>query len=1460
MFNLETFTCNPTLEQFDQCRKADLILIAEFFDISVGRLKTKAEIKSDLYRQLVDRSVLPERPCSVTEGAGVATDEASIAATGEAEAPAVSQSIEPVNPPVFNPEITVRLKELEVELQRQNVRAIEIEAQKAIKLRELEIEAKRAEQPLPAPTTSTPRSTGESLDFRSDFDVSRQIRLVPHFRESEVDSYFEAFERVANSLSWPKSVWPLLLQCRLTGKALDVFSALPIEKSLEYDSVKTAVLQAYELVPEAYRQHFRAHLKTANQTFVEFAREKAALFDKWCKASKVTTFEQLRELVLLEDFRACVSEKLAVYLNEQKRSLLSDAAIAADEFVLTHKAVFPSAFRVDACRVDASRKLDLGPRRDRQISGSKMDSVSASSFKPGGSVKENRECFYCHKPGHLIADCQALQKKQGSLVPKGVGLIQSVSELHVASEVEFRQDKDVFEPFRLQGFISSCESMEIKQPVTILRDTGAAQSLLLSGVIPLSLDTYSGADRVVQGVGLSYVNVPIHSVYLKSDLVSGKVDVGICDTLPIPGVTFILGNDLAGGKVLPVPEVVTDPICSVQPPANQYETSENLPLTFPACVVTRAQSRKLKDVVDLSDSFLHPDRLNVSLSDSKSFGKVETVSDLSGVGNTVLDLGLCATREQLAIEQKSDSSLAQCRKAAEEVKADVSSSAYFWDGEILMRKWVPPKLSKTDSEWTTTYQIVVPTAYRSQVLTLAHDHCLSGHLGVTKTYKQILQHFFWPGLKSDVSAHCRSCHTCQLTGKPNQVIPPAPLQPIPVMCEPFETLLMDCVGPLPKTKSGHQYLLTLMCSATRFPQAIPLRTLKAKAIIKALINFCSTFGLPKYVQTDQGSNFMSKLFAQVLKQLSISHRVSSAYHPESQGALERFHQSLKAMLRKYCFESGREWDEGVPLVLFAVREAVQDSLGFSPAELVFGHTVRGPLKLLKDKWLFTDEPSTTNLLDYVSSFRERLHFACEAAKSMLASSQSKMKKHYDKCAVSRSFQPGDLVLVLLPLPGSSLQAKFSGPYVIDSKLSDTDYVVRTPDRRRKTRVCHINMLKGYVARENHDCKTSAPSSSSIPVASVSFVSTPLQPFETEEPMSSAPVVSARLQNSDILNNLPSFLSHLSDDCSQDISNLIESHKSLFSDHPSQTHVLEHDIDVNDHPPIKQHAYRLHPAKRTCMQKETQYLVDHGLAEPSSSPWSSPCILVPKPDGTLRFCTDYRKVNAVTRVDSFPLPRMEDCVDSVGSARYVSTLDLLKGYWQVPLTQRASDISAFVTPDDFLQYKVMAFGMRNAPATFQRLMSVVLKGIKNCKAYLDDLVIYSQSWSEHLTVLDLVFQRLEEAALTLNLAKCEFGKATVVYLGKEVGGGCVRPLGAKVEAIVNFPAPKTKRELRRFLGMVGYYRGFCRNFSTVVFPLTNLLRASVPFVWSVECQQAFDSVKSLLCCAPSACSSKFSMSF
>ena len=203
---------------------------------------------------------------------------------------------------------------------------------------------------------------------------------------------------------------------------------------------------------------------------------------------------------------------------------------------------------------------------------------------------------------------------------------------------------------------------------------------------------------------------------------------------------------------------------------------------------------------------------------------------------------------------------------------------------------------------------------------------------------------------------------------------------------------------------------------------------------------------------------------------------------------------------------------------------------------------------------------------------------------------------------------------------------------------------------------------------------------------------------------------------------------------------------------------------------------------------------------------------------------YRKVNVLSKTDSFPIPRMEDCIDRIGNVKYITKCDLLKGYWCVPLTECAKDISVFVTPDALYQYKVMPFGMKNSQTTFQRLMNMCLKDLECVEVYVDDIVIFSDTWKEHLKRLKKVLFRFEQANLNVNfLSKIDFVKTKVIYLGHVVGHGSVAPIKAKVKSIIDYPIPENKESLMRFLRMAGYYRKFCNNFSEVAGSLTELLK-------------------------------------
>ena len=1398
---VENFVNSPSVDCLNVLIKSQLIEVGRHLGLGVKTSMRKAELVDEICAHYVDEGVL-----------------------GKDKWDAVPAGVS---------KVALELKKLEIEEKRLEERRLERALEE--KRLEMELEAKQLEGKLEEKRIDLEREKFLAGASRSGGSTSgsrwmEQLKLVPTFDERNVEQFFQCFERIAHDVGWEVEHWGFLVQGRLTGKAQRIYAALSDTEARDYEVLKKAVLRAYELVPEAYRQRFRNWRRSNAQSHVEFAKDQEVHFDKWCRAQEAETFEELRELVLLEQFKNCVSVEIRTFLDERNPQSFAEAARVADQYELTHKLSSETPNNKGVPKVVFREAME---RKPGEQWGKEMSSRETQESSDLPRLAGTTNCAYCGKKGHYKRNCWALHGRPNERsTSKPIALATTHTDttmnLHGATvpasfdrgRVLIDKGKEAFCTTALVG-VNEAEL----QPVKTWRDTGAFQSLLKRGSIPLAEQTYLGKHILLNGVG-GEVEVPLHQVYLKSSVVEGPAIVGVMEALPIKGVQLLIGNDLAGSDVGCIPRMSENP-----GPDEQDERSLG--------VVTRSMTAKASE--------------EESGSNESEWGLRSLFEPSSLVVHTDTDFKV--SRENLINDQASDPELVKLKEGAlEEGEASVEPIFYYTKHGVLMRHFRPGDAA-VDEMWKVRHQIVVPAKYRPRILGMAHEDPLGGHLGVNKTKLRITKNFFWPGLSRDVSRFCETCHVCQVIGKSQLTPPKAPLHPIPAFEEPFHRILIDCVGPLPKAKTGHQYLLTIMCSSTRFPEAIPLKSIKAKPVSDALIKFFTQFGLPREVQSDQGSNFTSKIFRQVSETLGIRHSFSSAMHPESQGALERFHQTLKAMLRAYCQDHQKDWPSGIPLLLFAVRESVQESLGFSPNELVFGHDVRGPLKLLKEKWLEESGRSEESLLEYASNLKEKLLDVTRLAADNLKVAQTHMKKWYDSKARTRNFETGEEVLVLLPSPNSPLSARYCGPYPILKKVGEVNYVVETPGRRKSRRLCHVNMLKRYYPRhvdESSEEKSRAskesltqnhlPCAAVTPSGDTGSLELSSEPKDTITPPTKFP-------NSIILENLSEFLTHLEVSKREDVEVLINEFLDIFSDYPSVTDWAEHDIDVGEAIPIKQHPYRVNPTKKQAMNEEVKYMEEAGIIEESDSNWSSPCLLVPKTDGSYRFCTDYRKVNAVTVTDSFPLPRIEDCIDAVGPAKFISKFDLLKGYWQVPLTERAKRISAFVTPQGLWQYRRMAFGMKNAAATFQRLANKLIHNMGNCSVYLDDIVLFSSDWSEHVQQIRQLFGRIREAGLTVNLSKCEIAKAQVNYLGFEIGHGQVKTIASKVETILDMPPPASRADLRRFLGMVGYYRRFCQNYAEVVFPLTSLTSPKQKFQWTPECQRAFQQVKLMLSCPP-----------
>ena len=316
----------------------------------------------------------------------------------------------------------------------------------------------------------------------------------------------------------------------------------------------------------------------------------------------------------------------------------------------------------------------------------------------------------------------------------------------------------------------------------------------------------------------------------------------------------------------------------------------------------------------------------------------------------------------------------------------------------------------------------------------------------------------------------------------------------------------------------------------------------------------------------------------------------------------------------------------------------------------------------------------------------------------------------------------------------------------------------------------------------------------------------------------------------------------------------------------ETDLLEMEIDTGEACPKKQRPRRMPFAVRQEVSKQLRKMQETGVIRPSKSPWASPVVLVRKKDGSHRFCIDYRELNSVTKPDTFPLPRIEDLLDQLGQARYFSTLDLSSGFWQVRIHPDSREKTAFTVPQGLFEFTVMPFGLTNAPGVFQRLMQRVLMGLNPgdgpdfVSAYIDDVLIFSRTLEDHMRHLKMVMMRVIETGLKLKPVKCQFFRQEVDYLGHKITPQGLRTSNKHVVAVQEFPTPTNLKEVRRFLGMASYYRRFIPLFAKVAQPLHALTRKDIPFEWTPQCREAFESLKMKLISAPVLSYPKFDSPF
>lgn len=1284
--------------------------------------------------------------------------------------------------------------------------------ERAMKRLELEIERQRLMGQ--GATNSIPERASELGSYSMDRSIQ------PYKIGEDIGLFLVNFERACQRNGFALSTWSQRLLTLLPCEAANVVARLSAREADDYEKVKSTLLKKYRLCAEAFRQRFRDSTKKLDEDYAEFAYGLKTNLTEWLKSAEVyESRDKIIECICLEQFYQRLPQPIKLWVQDREGvDTVEKAAELADEYARRRKL---NAEEGQVERGNTSRKYFPTKKASQSRNPEQVETArrapekSNHSYESGSSsemaqkaVKKQFEarpplrCYNCQGLGHVSAVCKK---------PRVVFSYVDSSE----------ENLELLRPYLHDLKVNG-------KPCRVLRDSAATTDVVHPSYV--AAEDFTGEVTWIKQVLEEHsVCLPMAKVTISGPFGELVTEAAVSKMVPVEYPYLFSnrsdrllrerGQKFGEGTVQALTRSKTRELAA-QLSQNLGENTPESEQTVPKSAETTVEEPRLAAVEAGGEIVEGKGGEDAEAEEPESVGDERGL--LSAPGSPSFERLLRVDRNSLSAEQKKDPSLARLHITAKEGISMRNVTIHEKEG-LMYRHYRDRKGKVLD-------QLIVPEKYRKDILDLCHGNGWSGHLGVNKTKERLLMEYYWPGCFKDVELLVRSCDACQRVGKPGDKCK-APLRLVPLITEPFRRLVIDVVGPLPKSKSGYKYLLTMLCPATKFPEAVPLRELNSSEIVDALLATFSRIGFPNEIQADQGTVFTSALTTTFLRKCGVRLLHSSVYHPQS-NSVEKLHSVLKRVLRALCYERKEDWESCLPATLFALRTVPHEATGFTPAELVYGRNLRSPLRMLREFWEGTGENQT--VVSYVLELLERLSVMRKLVEKNMKIAQESAKAYYDRNARSRTFNEGDKVMILRPSQRNRLEVQWEGPIEVAHKLSDTNYALRMPGRGNKVKIYHCNLMKPYVGRGE--------------VVSM-ILNTP------EEMAGDLPSLGTDMRTERSVDEILSLSANkgvLEKQQVEDLRAVLGEFRDRFSGRPGKTNLITHEIELTVSKPIKSKAYRVSPRQHEIIEGEIKRMLELGVIEPTESDYTSPMILVEVPGKEPRPCVDYRKLNAITRDQLYPIPNIEERIERVSGANYITTFDLVRGYWQVPLSESASRYAAFISPVGTFRPLVLSFGLKNAPFSFCKLMDIVLKDLHNYAVpYLDDIAVFSKTWEEHITHLRTVLTRLREAGLTIKAEKCSFGCSQVTYLGHVVGRGTRKPSELKMGPIGEFPRPQTKRDVRSFLGLVGYYQRYIPNYSQIASPLTDALRKGKPerLAWDTEKEGAFSELKRVLASMP-----------
>ena len=798
-------------------------------------------------------------------------------------------------------------KEREREERRLKREAEEQERQAQLQLAKInaEIEISRANK------STTKNASHEFL--------SKVPKMAP-FSESKgdtMDAFIFRFEMLVKSYNWSDDTKFLALSNLLTGDSLRVLQTLSLEQQ-NYNYLKQALLKKFLCTAADYNNKFRNAIPLPSEDADAFISRLEMVFDRWVELSEIEkgNYEQLRDLILRDQIYSSLHSDIVMFLKERSPKSVKEIRSLAEKYRTAHPSkplakdhsilANVGVSKTNGRKQDETKQENRQSRRDtwhhQHIDGRRAQSCGPPRFRENAWTAPRQMHQWHHSPsqrgyrGNRRRNSYSYNSQRGF----SRGPYRSYNDRnYTPANREYASSSSIMTSSpgsRKSGNLNLFPGSVNNIACSVLRDTGCSTVGIKSSFI--KPEDYTGETTTCVMFDGSECTLPTAHAHIDTPFFKGNV---IALVVSSPVADIILGNIIG----------INDSTANENNVGRHEREPDSSGEQKFVNVITRAQ-KKLDENINNRDTHTHSqlEKSHDSEINLDSLGKLD--------------------KHTFRIEQECDRSLDLLRE-----KAAREDSYYFKEG-LLYRQ------AKKDNG---TDQLVVPCSLRELVMKCCHDIPIAGHMGIGATKKRVCSRFSWPGVMQDIIRFVKSCITCQ---KHCNKLPRLPVQQADIVDRPFDKVAIDIVGPLTVTDNKCRYILTLIDTATRWPEAVPLREIRTTDVASALFNIFSRLGLPKQILSDNGQQLVSKAMSEVMEMMGIERKLSTPYHAQSNGMVERFNGTLKNMLQKLTVDKPNSWDKLIPAVLFAFREIPNTTTGYPPFTLMYGRQVRGPADIIAD--------------------------------------------------------------------------------------------------------------------------------------------------------------------------------------------------------------------------------------------------------------------------------------------------------------------------------------------------------------------------------------------------------------------------------------------------------------------------------------------------------------------------------